>query len=90
MGHLLECEYSQILEEDKGVGEIHIHMPDLEKTFKSCTSILPHSAYDFLQEEILHIPSITSSFMKGKGLKKGQRNRHGTPGTQQRSGAVAF
>ena len=40
MGHLLECEYSLILEEDKGVGEIHIHMPDLEKAFKSCTCIL--------------------------------------------------
>jgi len=84
MGHLLACEYSLILKKDKGVGEIHIHMPDLEKTFKSCTCILLHSAYDFLQEEILHIPSITTSFMKEKGLKKGQRNRHGTPDTQER------
>ena len=71
MGHLLECECSIILEEDKGVGEIHIHMPDLEKAFKSCTCILPHSAYDFLQEEILHIPSITTSFMKEKRAEKG-------------------
>ena len=41
MGHLLECEYSLILEEDEGVGEIHVHVPDLEKVFKSCICILP-------------------------------------------------
>ena len=41
MGHLLECEYSLILEEDEGVVEIHIPVPDLEKAFKSCICILP-------------------------------------------------